>query len=535
MYRRAVGLVLLALTFAVTPLSSAAPTAGGTFRVAEPATYTSSIDGALASLASDLTLLNIVCASLVRPPDKPLPEGARLTPELAAGFPKVSADRKTYTFTIRNGLRFSTGAPVTAADVAYTINRILNPRLQSPNSSGFNTIVGAQKVLAGKARTASGIRTSGRTLTIKLVHPVGAFLEDFISGLCVLPANLPLQPNGVTPPVPSPAPYYIAEYVPAQRIVLKRNTYYRGSRPQHVDRFVFDLTVDDNQALDDVVTGAADYAWVAPPSYAARTPEFAQRFGVNKRQFFVKRGSFLRMFALNTSRPLLRNNVRLRRAINFAVDRRALVGVAGSLSGVPADHYVLPIMPGYQRVHVYPVGRPNVAKARALARGQTRGGTLVLYVPTRPGAKEQAQIIKQNLKQIGLDVEIKIFPAGPAYFDRLANPAEPFDMAWYNTLLTTLDPGTSLNGLFDGGAIGTPANGNFSYFNSARWNRALRRASRLSGKARFRTYGRLDVRLAREAAPTLAWSVDNALTLVSARTGCVVANPYLDVEAACLK
>jgi peptide/nickel transport system substrate-binding protein len=517
------------------PMSPAAPTAGGTFRIAEPATYTSSIDGALADLAGDQPLLNIVCASLVRLRDKPLPAGSRLTPELAAGFPKISADRRTYVFTIRKGLRFSTGAPVTAADVAYTINRILNPKLQATETLGFDTIVGARDVLAGRARTASGIRASGRTLTIRLVHPVGAFLADVISNLCVIPANLPLQPTGVTAPVPSPAPYYIAEYVPAQRIVLKRNTHYRGSRPQHVDRFVFDLTVDDTQALDDVVSGTADYAWVPNPSYAARAPDFAQRFGVNKRQFFVKRGSFLRMFTLNTSRPLLHNNVPLRRAINFAVDRRALVGVSGSLSGVPTDHYVLPIMPGYQRVHVYPVGRPNVAKAKTLARGHTRGGTLVLYAPTRPGASELVQIIKQNLKQIGLDVEVKMFPAGTAYFGRLANPAEPFDMAWYNVLYTTLDPGVVLNGLFDGAEIGKPDNGNFSYFNSPNWNRAFRRASRLSGTARYRAYGQLDVKLARDAAPSLPWAVDNSFALVSARTGCVVTNPDFDVEAACLR
>jgi ABC-type transport system substrate-binding protein len=209
--------------------------------------------------------------------------------------------------------------------------------------------------------------------------------------------------------------------------------------------------------------------------------------------------------------------------------------VAGGLSGVPADHYVLPIMPGYQKVHVYPVGRSNLAKARALARGHLRGGKLVLYVPTRPGAPELAQIIKQNLKQIGLDVEVKIFPAGTGYFDRLANPAEPFDMAWANALFTGPDPGLVLSALFDGGSIGKPTNSDLSYFNSPKWNRLLRRASQLSGARRYRAFGRLDVKLAREAAPTVAWSVDNAFTLVSARTGCVVVNPYLDVEAACIR
>jgi peptide/nickel transport system substrate-binding protein len=537
MYRRAVGLLLLGLTFAVTPLSpAAAPPTRGTLRVALPATYIDSIDGALAYFAGDPAFLNIVCASLMRLPDKPLPAGFRVVPELAAGFPRISDGRRTYVFTIRKGLRFNTGAPVTAADVAFTINRILNPKLQSPTSGAFSSVVGAQDVLAGRARQASGIRASGRTLTIKLTHPVGDFVENAGTSLCVLPAGLPLQPEGVTAPVPSPAPYYISSYIPGQRIVLDRNTHYRGARPQHVERFVFDLTVDENQALDDVLTGTSDTAWVPNPYWAARAPEFARRFGVNKKRFFSQPGTFLRMFALRTSRPLFHDNVALRRAINFAIDRRALVGVAGALSGTPVDHYVPPIMPGYQKVHVYPVGRPNVAKARALAHGHTGDGKLVLYVPTRAGAAEQAQIIKQNLKPIGLDVEIKTFPGGPLYFDMLANPAEPFDMAWFGVGYGIPDPGDVLNDLFDGGLIGKPPVGdNYSNFNSAKWNKVLRRASLLTGARRYRTYGRLDVELAREAAPAFAWSVDNAFALVSARTGCVVVNPYLDIEAACLR
>jgi peptide/nickel transport system substrate-binding protein len=267
MYRRILALLLLGLTLVVTPLSPAAPEARGTFRVAEPATYVDSIDGALAGLAGDIPFLNVVCASLVRLPDKPLPAGFRIVPELAAGFPRISRDGKTYVFTIRKGLRFNTGAPVTAADVAYTLNRILNPTLQgSTVSPPLAAIVGARDVLAGKTRTASGIVVSGRRLTIRLVQPVGDFLESAISGLCVLPAGLPIEPGGVTAPVPTPGPYFISQYVPGQRIVLNRNVYYRGSRPQHVDRFVFDLTVDENQAIDDVLSGKADYAWV-PNSY----------------------------------------------------------------------------------------------------------------------------------------------------------------------------------------------------------------------------------------------------------------------------
>src|SRR5713101_6167488 len=148
MFGRVVALLVLTLAFAVTPLSPAAPRAGGTFRVAEPATYIDSIDGALAGSAGDVPLL-AVCASLMRPSDKPLPAGFRVVPELAAGFPKISRDEKTYVFTLRRGLRFNTGAPVTAADVAYTINRLL--RIHSPYTPAYTQIVGAQAVVDGSS------------------------------------------------------------------------------------------------------------------------------------------------------------------------------------------------------------------------------------------------------------------------------------------------------------------------------------------------------------------------------------------------
>jgi hypothetical protein len=80
------------------------------------------------------------------------------------------------------------------------------------------------------------------------------------------------------------------------------------------------------------------------------------------------------------------------------------------------------------------------------------------------------------------------------------------------------------------------ANGaNYSSFNSPKYNRLLDRTSRLTGAARARAYGALDVDIARNAAPAVAYSFDNALTLVSSPTGCVVVNPYLDLAAVCLK
>jgi peptide/nickel transport system substrate-binding protein len=533
MGRLTVAFLALGVALTLAPLSTTAPRSGGTFLVEESAAFFDSIDQALSTSPYTLPWLSTACASLMRLQDRPLPAGFRVAPELAAGFPKVSADGRTYVFTIRKDARFSTGAPVTAADVAYTIDRVLSPALKSPNTLPFQPIVGSQAVLDGTATSASGIVASRDTLTIRLKRRVADFVENAASSLCVLPAGSPISPQGVTAPVPSAAPYYISEYVPEQRIVLERNPYYRGPRPQNIDRFVGDLTIDDAKALDDVANGTADYAYVSPESYTQRAAGFAKRFGVNRSRFFVEPSWFLRLLVLNTSRPLLRDNVPLRQAINYAIERTALLRQLGPYAGVATDQFLPPIMPGYADAQIYPLVKPDLAKARALAKGHTRSGRLVLYWNANHPTAE-AEIIKQDLARIGLKVVMRTYP-GVLFFTKLATRGEPFDMADVGWGLAEPDPGNALNELFDGGLIGTPSSFDWSYFDSPKWNRALRTASQLTGEARLRAYGKLDVELARNAAPAVAYGVDNALTLVSSRTGCVIANPYLDLAAVCLK
>jgi ABC-type transport system substrate-binding protein len=138
--------------------------------------------------------------------------------------------------------------------------------------------------------------------------------------------------------------------------------------------------------------------------------------------------------------------------------------------------------------------------------------------------------VKASLSKIGLDVEIKAIPVS-AYFNKIGMPGEPFDIAWAGWLADLPDP-SLLNDLFAGENVPAP---NSSRFDSPAYNARLDRASRLVGSARYRAYGSLDVDLARNAAPAIAYAYDNALTLVSKRVGCIVLNPYLDLAAACLK
>jgi peptide/nickel transport system substrate-binding protein len=503
---------------------------GGTFRVGVPAPGIT-IDPAFGSVAQD-SILRAACAGLMNTPDKPPPAGLRLVPEIAADYPRVSDGGRTYTFTLRRDFRFSTGARVTPRDVVHTINRILNPVMQSPWAEDLSGIVGARAVIEGKAKTASGVIARRNTLTIKLVQPRGDFTARMT--ICIVPSSLTVDPEGAKAPMPTAGPYYVSEYVSGTRVVLERNRFYRGDRPRHVDRFVVDLRADAPTVLDRVSRGQLDYGWAGNVEYAARAEEFKRKYGVNKARFFVVPGTFLRMFVLNTSRPLFQNNVKLRQAVNFAVDRKALLRERGLLAGYLTDQYLPPTFPGFRNERIYPLKAPELEKARALARGNRRSGKAVLYVPAVPVGLAQAEIVKTNLKKIGLDVEVRQAPV-PVHFNRLSTPGEPFDIGLIGWETTIPDP-SLLNSLFDGRTIGKPGFSNYSYFDSPRYNRLLDQASRLrAGAERYRTYGKLDVQLARDAAPAIAYAYDNVFTLVSRRTGCVIVKPYLDLAAVCLK
>jgi peptide/nickel transport system substrate-binding protein len=512
---------------------------GGTFRIVFPSTEFDSIDPALSYTVPSGALLETTCARLMTHPDKPPPEGFRLVPEVAAGFPHVSRDGKTHTFTLRSGFRFSDGTAVRASAFARAIHRTLAPGVQSPGAQYTSDIVGAEDFRAGRTTSMAGVTARGNRLVVRFTRPVPDFAARTAqSFFCAVPPGLPADPEGVGA-FPAAGPYYVAEYRPGRQVVLQRNRFYRGKREHHVDRFLVDLGADSQpEVLDRIEQGRADWGWVPPPVFFDRVRRLVQKYGVNKSQFFITPGLALRSYALNTSRPLFRNNPRLRKAVNYAIDRSALRRATGGTAvSRLTDQYLPATMPGFTDARIYPLERPNLRKARALARGHTRGGKAVLYTFDAPLNLGLAQIVKRNLAKIGLEVQIKGIPP-PAYGGRVSRPGEPFDIAFLPWAPDYIDPYAYLNVFFESRFVGAANFANFAHFNSSQYDRLLRRAARLQGRARYRAYGKLDVQLARDAAPLVAIDFLNEPTLVSKRVGCVTKGSQhasFNLTAACLK
>jgi ABC-type oligopeptide transport system substrate-binding subunit len=325
MARRLLAIVVAVTAAALLLATSGSPRStreGGTFRVAALIARVDTIDPALVNHPAEFQLLDPACSGLVAFPDKPLPAGYRLTPELAEAAPVVSRDGRTYTFTVRKDARFSTGAQVTARAFVHALERILTPAMQSEAPELFENVLGARKMLAGKATTLAGAVARGRTLTLRLREREPRLLE-FLTSLCAVPPNLPADPEGAKAPLPSAAPYFVSEYVPGERLVLSRNRFYRGPRPRHVDRFVADLAVDGGSLVDLVANGTFDAA-VPNSGTAGRVQELAQRYGVNKSQFFVVPGNARRSSSSTEAvRSFATTSSSGRRSISRSTGRRS--------------------------------------------------------------------------------------------------------------------------------------------------------------------------------------------------------------------
>jgi ABC-type transport system substrate-binding protein len=158
----------------------------------------------------------------------------------------------------------------------------------------------------------------------------------------------------------------------------------------------------------------------------------------------------------------------------------------------------------------------------------------VFYCANRPPAPQQCQIVQANLRNIGVNTDIRLFPRA-TQLDLTGRRGEPFDLSLEGWHMDYFDPYDFIF-LVDGATIRPANNNNRSYFNSPVWNRRIARAKSLVGVERFRTFSQIDIDLARNAAPVASFATRNDRHYVSSRTGCYLYHPVFtyDYSAICL-
>jgi peptide/nickel transport system substrate-binding protein len=510
---------------------------GGTLVVSVPADITW-FDPAVADAIDDGPIMSAICSTLLSYPDEPGLAGLRLAPDAALAAPTVSDGGRSYTFVIRPGLRFSppSNELVTAETFKHTIERSLSPRKSmglggsGPGQQELTDVVGAAAYMAGKAEHIAGISARGDRLTIRVMHPAPDLPKRLAtSPFCAVPSNMPLRP--IRGRFPSAGPYYIAAATPGRSLVLLRNPNYHGDRPRRPQRI--DVVIGPQHPVEAVEASRLDYAIDGVPAdrsaglerlYGAGSP--AARRG--EQQYFVVRYSEVDMIRLNTSRPLFAS-ARMRRAANYAVDRRALAANGGSFyaHATVAQMYLPPGEPGFRDEHIYPL-RPDVAAARRLAGPGRR--TALLYCYLGGGGPRAARIIVKNLAAIGIDVKVKCFP-GDQFWAFMLKPGAPWDLVVDGYGGDPGDPGDYLDG------YASRAVYNASHLHDPRVDSLLASAARKSGLARAVAYARVDHVLVRDVAPAIAFANESTHEFFSARIGCQHVWPEsgIDLGALCIR
>jgi peptide/nickel transport system substrate-binding protein len=343
-------------------------------------------------------------------------------PGLATAVPSVSADGKTYTATLRPGLKYSNGAAVKASDFTYSIERALKLNWGGDTFYTAN-IVGASAYQSGKAATISGITTNDATgtITIKLIAPYGAFdnVLAFPSSALV-PTGTAMKNLSNNPP-PGVGAYVITNVVPNESWTMKINTIYNaeaipGIPPAHVNVNV-KIEANNQTEAEDVLNGSADIfdpGDTIPPALISQVSASSHFAKEPIQQTFY--------FFLNTKIPPF-NNPLAREAVTMAIDESALSRL-DSGNFAPGCYFLPPGIIGHPTAPC-PYGDPaaggNIAKAKALiAKAGLTGTPVDVYGETRSPRKEFVDYYASVLNEIGFKATEKIL-ADATYFPTIGN------------------------------------------------------------------------------------------------------------------
>ena len=273
--------------------------------------------------------------------------GAELIPGLAEDLPEISADGKTYTLTLRDGLRYSDGSAVKASDFEHTIKRVLN--LESGGAPFYEIIVGADEYLKANDPEAdiSGIETNDQTgeITIKLTEADSSFqnvLAQWFVGL--VPGDTPFRNMTASPP-PGVGPYMVTESVPNRQFVMEKNPEFASLNiPNipvgHIDKITTEIVPNLSQQAQDVLDNKLDYMQDPPP--ADLKPTVLEQADDRYEEITTSSTYY---FFMNLREPPF-DDPRVREAVNYGIDKPALARLfAGEMA--PGCSFLPPGMPGY--------------------------------------------------------------------------------------------------------------------------------------------------------------------------------------------
>jgi peptide/nickel transport system substrate-binding protein len=427
-------------------------------------------------------------------------EGAELIPGLAEAVPEAADGGRTYTLTLREGLKYSDGTDVKASDFEHTIKRVLN--LESGGTGFYQNIVGAEDYIeGGKARAdIKGIEADEQTreITIRLTEPDGSFpytLAMDFAGL--VPGDTPFENQTKNPP-PGVGPFKLENVRQNRGYDLVKNDQYteiEGIPAAKLDKLSVEIKKNQTRQTQDVIQNRVDYVLDPPPADQLRRvkTEFKDRY-----EEYVTNSTY---YYFMNSRVKPFDDKRVRQAVNFAIDKRALARLFGGLLE-PGCNFLPPGMQGYEKIEPCPYGdptqAPDVERARELIReAGVEGDKVTVYGNDEDPSRPTTEYLADVLNQIGLDAEPRIVE-GSVYFTTIGNQKTRAQIGFANWFQDFPHPRNFMF-LVDPESIQETNNQNFGNIEDPEIGRTLAEANKLPIEEAAPMYAEADRRLIDEA------------------------------------
>ena len=362
------------------------------------------------------------------------PATVQVRPAVAASW-TVSGDGRTFTFRLRDDVRFHNGRAVTAEDVRYSFERLLRKETNSPRRWVLDPIAGADEFTSGRSPHLAGLTViDDRTVTIRLTEPFAPFLGMLtMIAASILPREVYDDPDqGYLRAPVGCGPFRFARWEQSNFIELLPFDGYYDGRPA-LDRVVVRIIENRLSALEEYRAGGLDSLDEVP---GVDTPAVLEELRGEIYEYPYMATGYI---GFNLDLPPFKGNVALRKAFNYAVDKQYLWEVLLPGGDLPARGIIPPGIPGHDpALPGYPHD-PDLARQLLDEAGYPGGKGLppiALWVNTSEDNRKIAQQVQLDLKKIGVDISIREVDWGAYLHAVEETPEQPgqaqmFRFGWY--------------------------------------------------------------------------------------------------------
>jgi peptide/nickel transport system substrate-binding protein len=476
-------------------------------------------------------------------------------PEIVGDLAKSwesSDSNKTWTFKLKDNLKYEDGTPVTAADVKYGVERSFSPDLAEGSPYARNYMAdssGYKGPYVGGNNGGKGLESiqapDDKTITFKLNQPVADFMWT-VSMFTFSPVPKAKDTKTLYDNHPiSTGPYKIKDYVRGQSLTLVRNDQWDQStdetRTALPDSFEFafgqDASVVDQRLL---VNGAADQNAMTQ-DVKIQNQSLGRVNDPQVKDRVVKGPSIcVRYVALNMSKPKLKD-VKVRQAIEYAVNKKDFqTAYGGPLSSTIVNSAITKETAGYKPVELYKApdtGDPAKAK-QLLQEAGVSNLALTLATADTANASAAAVGVQNSLKQAGINVTVNTLP-GDNYYTTIQNDAQAPELMLAGWCADWPSASTVIPPIFGPDNPITPTThntNNFSrYDNKASWDEMTRIATQVTDPAEAATaWGALNEKIM-EDAPIVPTINDGGIYFVGSKLTDLAITPTFGGEIDLLK